>query len=230
MDSNRRGGTIWVSATQCRSSWQLHMQHEKSIQFLAPEAPFLFVQHPQKKTGGCCSKIKGIGCSPLQLDRRCSSQVQLRRWLGSCGNIDFQDIINNKMDSDGLIRDKAAEVIGIVQSFDGSSICDLNSIRSPNCTIITEGPRCSPCAELRSNYLLKRCGQQQAQQPKKQSQQQQQTQQPSESTATSIGKSTTSVRTFIRFAICCNGIVEFWIRHWTKPLAMMTGLLLPMLM
>ena len=54
-DSKRRRGTIRVSATQCRSWWQL--QHEKSIQFLAPEAPFLFVQHPQKKTGGCCSKI-----------------------------------------------------------------------------------------------------------------------------------------------------------------------------
>ena len=65
-----------------------------------------------------------------------STQNKIERWdiiksmlsVPCVGNVDFQDII--KMDSDGVIKDKDAEVIGIVQSFDGSSIGDLNTIRS----------------------------------------------------------------------------------------------------
>ena len=72
------------------------------------------------------------------------------------GNDDFQDIISSKIDKDGLVKGKDGEIIGIIQSVDGSSMGDLCTIRSPKCSLLTDLLRCTACVELRSRYLHKR--------------------------------------------------------------------------
>ena len=72
------------------------------------------------------------------------------------GNDDFADIIQAKIDIDGLLKNKEGEVIGVMESSNGVAVKHLSTIRSPLCHLLAEKLRCPPCSRLRDTLHHRR--------------------------------------------------------------------------